>query len=232
MQFTDSRLSRWAGGGLLAAALTWSGAVVAAESDPWEPFNRAIFRFNDTLDTYALKPLAKGYQKITPQPVETGVHNFFQNLGELGNLANDVLQGKPRAAGVDTSRFLFNSTFGLLGLIDVATPMGLSRNDEDFGQTLGVWGVGTGPYLVLPFFGPSNVRDGIGRVPDYYTSAYPYIDSDATKYGLSALQVVDTRASLLAGDKLVTGDKYTFLRNAYLQNREFKVKDGQVEDDF
>ena len=200
--------------------------------DPWEGFNRAMFSFNETMDTYAFKPIARGYEWITPQPVENGIHNFFQNLGEIGNLVNDLLQGKISHAGVDTSRFFFNSTFGLLGLIDVATPMGLQRNDEDFGQTLGSWGVGTGPYLVLPFFGPSNVRDGISKVPDYYTSAYPYIHDDPYRYGLEGLDLIDTRAHLLSSEKMITGDKYIFIRNAYMQNREFKVKDGQVVDDF
>lgn len=121
----------------LALAPTLS--LAASEEDPWESINRPIFTFNDTLDTYALKPLAQGYQKVTPNFVQDGVHNFFNNLGDVKNLANNLLQAKFHNAGVDTSRLLFNSTFGLAGLIDVATPMGLQRNDEDFGQTLGYW---------------------------------------------------------------------------------------------
>ena len=145
----------------------------ASEEDPWESFNRPVFRFNDVLDTYALKPLAQGYQKVTPQFVEDGVHNVFANIGDVGNLANNLLQGKLHNAGVDSGRLIFNTTFGLLGFIDVASRMGLQRNDEDFGQTLGVWGVNSGPYLVLPLLGPSTVRDATAKVPDSFLGPYP-----------------------------------------------------------
>ncbi|MDX5373227.1 MAG: VacJ family lipoprotein [Pseudomonadaceae bacterium] len=204
----------------------------AAEEDPWESFNRPVFRFNDTLDTYALKPVAKGYQAVTPQFLEDGVHNVFNNLGDVGNLANNLLQGKLHDAGVDTGRLLFNTTFGLLGFFDVASHMGLQRNDEDFGQTLGAWGVDSGPYLVIPFLGPSTLRDAPAKIPDSYLTPYPYIDHVPTRNVTRAVNVVDTRASLLSAEKMVTGDKYIFIRNAYLQNREFKVKDGEVVDDF
>ncbi|MCY1265297.1 putative phospholipid-binding lipoprotein MlaA [compost metagenome] len=204
----------------------------AAEEDPWEGFNRAMFRFNDTLDTYALKPVAQGYQAVTPQFLEDGIHNVFSNIGDVGNLVNDLFQAKFHNAGVDTSRLVFNTTFGLLGFFDVATHMGLQRNDEDFGQTLGYWGVDSGPYLVIPFLGPSTVRDAGGKIPDAFLEPYPYIDHVPTRNVTRAVDVVDTRASLLSAEKLITGDKYIFIRNAYLQNREFKVKDGEVEDDF
>ncbi|GFM81600.1 VacJ-like lipoprotein [Pseudomonas cichorii] len=204
----------------------------AAEDDPWEGVNRVIFRFNDTVDTYTLKPIAQGYQYIAPQFVEDGVHNFFNNIGDVSNLANNILQAKPAAAGVDTARLIVNTTFGLLGVIDVGTHMGLQRNDEDFGQTLGYWGVSSGPYVVLPFFGPSTVRDAIAKYPDTYTEPYRYIDHVPTRNTLRAADLIDMRASLLSAERMVSGDKYTFIRNAYLQNREFKVKDGQVEDDF
>lgn len=204
----------------------------AAEDDPWEGVNRAIFRFNDVVDTYTLKPIAKGYQYIAPQFVEDGVHNFFNNIGDVGNLANDVLQAKPAAAGVDTARLVFNTTFGLLGFIDVGTHMGLQRNDEDFGQTLGYWGVPSGPFVMLPLLGPSTVRDAISRYPDSYTMPYRYISHVPTRNSGFGVNMVDTRASLLPAERMISGDKYTFIRNAYLQNREFKVKDGHVEDDF
>jgi phospholipid-binding lipoprotein MlaA len=204
----------------------------AAEDDPWEGVNRAIFRFNDVLDTYTLKPIAQGYQYIAPQFVEDGVHNFFNNIGDVGNLANNVLQAKPAAAGVDSARLIFNTTFGVLGFIDVGTHMGLQRNDEDFGQTLGYWGVPSGPFVMLPLLGPSTVRDTISRVPDSYATPYRYIDHVPTRNSGLGVNMVDTRASLLPAERMITGDKYTFIRNAYLQNREFKVKDGQVEDDF
>ncbi|AJO77633.1 VacJ family lipoprotein [Pseudomonas sp. MRSN 12121] len=204
----------------------------AAEDDPWESINRPIFTFNDTIDTYALKPLAQGYQAVTPQFLEDGIHNFFRNIGDVGNLANDILQAKPHAAAVDTARLLMNTTIGLAGFFDVSTKMGLQRNDEDFGQTLGYWGVGSGPYVMLPFFGPSTLRDAPSKYVDSFTEPYRYVNDVPVRNSAFALDVIDTRASLLSSEKLISGDKYTFIRNAYLQNREFKVKDGQVEDDF
>ncbi|SES90103.1 MlaA family lipoprotein [Pseudomonas graminis] len=207
-------------------------AANAAEEDPWEGVNRAIFRFNDTVDTYALKPIAQGYEFITPQFLEDGIHNMFKNVGEVTNFANDVLQAKPAAAGVDTARLIFNTTFGLLGFFDVGTKMGLQRNDEDFGQTLGHWGVASGPFVMLPLFGPSTVRDAFAKYPDTYTQPWRYIDHVPTRNTALGVSLVDTRASLLSAEKLINGDKYIFIRNAYLQNREFKVKDGKVVDDF
>jgi phospholipid-binding lipoprotein MlaA len=217
---------------LLTGALLASLMAQAAEDDPWEGVNRGIFRFNDTLDTYAFKPFVQGYQFVTPQFMQDGIHNFFQNLGDVGNLANDVLQAKPQEAGVDTARLLFNTTLGIGGLVDVGTHMGLQRNDEDFGLTLGKWGVPNGPFVMLPFFGPSTVRDGIAKYPDTYTLPYPYMNDMALRNSLFAANMTDTRAQLLSAEKLIKGDKYVFIRNAYLQMREFKVKEGKVQDDF
>ena len=217
--------------GLSLLALPLMGQA-ASEDDPWESFNRPVFTFNDTLDTYALKPLAQGYQAVTPKFLEDGVHNVFRNIGDVGNLANDLLQGKVHDAGVDTSRFLFNTTLGLLGFFDVATHMGLQRNDEDFGQTLGVWGVGSGPYLMLPLLGPSSLRDAPSKIPDSFLTPYPYMDHVPSRNVTRGINVVDTRANLLDAERMVSGDKYIFIRNAYLQNREFRVHDGEVEDDF
>ncbi|RRV23034.1 VacJ family lipoprotein [Pseudomonas sp. o96-267] len=229
--------ARWIArlGGLMAlVGLSLLPAMIqaASEEDPWESFNRPIFRFNDTVDTYALKPIAQGYRAVTPQFLEDGVHNVFGNIGDVGNLANNLLQGKLHNAGVDTGRLIFNTTFGVLGFFDVAKHMGLRKNDEDFGQTLGVWGLNSGPYLVIPLLGPSTVRDATGRVPDSFLTPYPYMDHVPTRNVTRGVQVVDTRANLLQAERLVSGDKYIFIRNAYLQSREFKVKDGQVEDDF
>lgn len=207
-------------------------AAQAADEDPWEGVNRVIFRFNDTLDTYALKPLAQGYQFVTPQFLEDGIHNMFNNIGDVRNFANDVLQAKPHAAGVDTARLLLNTTLGVAGFFDVGTKMGLQRNDEDFGQTLGHWGVPSGPYVVLPLFGPSTVRDGLAKYPDTYDAPYRYMNDIPARNTIQGVGIVDTRASLLSAEKLILGDKYVFIRNAYLQNREFKVKDGKVKDDF
>jgi len=214
------------------ALLAPFAAQAATEEDPWESINRPIFRFNDTVDTYALKPIAQGYQAVTPQFLEDGIHNIFLNLGDVTNLANNVLQLKFHNAGVDTARLIVNTTFGIGGFFDVGTRMGLQRNDEDFGQTLGHWGVGSGPYVMLPVLGPSTVRDAIAKYPDTYTEPYRYIDHVPTRNTTLAVDVVDTRATLLQAEKLIRGDKYSFIRNAYLQNREFKVKDGEVEDDF
>ncbi|MFI8737217.1 VacJ family lipoprotein [Ectopseudomonas toyotomiensis] len=229
--------ARWIArlGGLMALvglSLLPAMSQAASEEDPWESFNRPIFRFNDTVDTYALKPIAQGYRAVTPQFFEDGVHNVFGNIGDVGNLANNLLQGKLHNAGVDTGRLIFNTTFGVLGFFDVAKHMGLRKNDEDFGQTLGVWGLNSGPYLVIPLLGPSTVRDATGRVPDSFLTPYPYMDHIPTRNVTRGVQVVDTRANLLQAERLVSGDKYIFIRNAYLQSREFKVKDGQVEDDF
>ena len=229
--------TRWIArlGGLMALvglSLLPAMSQAASEEDPWESFNRPIFRFNDTVDTYALKPIAQGYRAVTPQFLEDGVHNVFGNIGDVGNLANNLLQGKLHNAGVDTGRLIFNTTFGVLGFFDVAKHMGLQKSNEDFGQTLGVWGLESGPYLVIPFLGPSTVRDAAGHVPDSFLPPYPYIDHVPTRNVTRGVQVVDTRANLLQAERLVSGDKYIFIRNAYLQSREFKVKDGQVEDDF
>jgi len=229
--------ARWIArlGGLMALvglSLLPAMSQAASEEDPWESFNRPIFRFNDTVDTYALKPIAQGYRAVTPQFLEDGVHNVFGNIGDVGNLANNLLQGKLHNAGVDTGRLIFNTTFGVLGFFDVAKHMGLRKNDEDFGQTLGVWGLNSGPYLVIPLLGPSTVRDATGRVPDSFLTPYPYMDHVPTRNVTRGVQLVDTRANLLQAERLVSGDKYIFIRNAYLQSREFKVKDGQVEDDF
>lgn len=208
-----------------------SGSVA---QDPWEPVNRAIFSFNDTVDRFTLKPLAQAYDRFVPEPVSNSVSNVFSNLGEPRNLVNDALQGKFRDAGIDTARFLLNTTMGVLGVFDVATHMGLQRNDEDFGQTLGAWGVPSGPYVVLPLLGPSTVRDGSSRIPESY-AGYSYteqVDHVPTRNTAIGTDLVDTRASLLSREELIRGDRYRFVRNAFLQNREYQVKDGDVEDPF
>lgn len=199
--------------------------------DPWEGFNRKVFAFNEVLDRYALKPVAQGYDFVTPDPVQTGVGNFFSNLGEIRTTINSVLQGKPGNAGIATGRFLLNSTLGFAGVLDVATDMELTGNREDFGQTLAVWGVGEGPYLVLPLLGPSTVRDTSGLPADIYTSPLAYVNDDKVTYSLAALDVVATRASYLDQEKLITGDRYAFLRDTYLQRRRFEVLDGQLGKD-
>lgn len=217
---------------LVAGLMVVSPFASAQESevDPWEGFNRTVFEFNEGLDKYALKPVTLGYKAITPDPVEKGVTNFFGNISDIGSLFNNLLQGKLESAGEDVARVAFNTTFGFAGVIDVATAAGIEKHSEDFGQTLGHWGVESGPYLVLPFFGPSNVRDTGGLVVDTVTSPISQIDDDSARYAVTALQVIDTRAQLLEAEKLISGDRYSFIRDAYMQRREFEIEDGQSED--
>ncbi|WGI24069.1 VacJ family lipoprotein [Halomonas alkaliantarctica] len=206
-------------------------AETAAPEDPWEGFNRKVFAFNDVLDRYALKPVAKGYRAITPDPVETGVGNFFSNLGEVRTALNSVLQGKPANAGLATSRFLINSTVGVGGLFDPATRMEIAADEEDFGQTLAVWGWEDSRYLVLPFFGPSTLRDTTGMPADMATYPVTYVEDDTVRVSLTALNVIDIRAGLLDQEELIRGDRYRFIRDAYLQSRQFEVSDGELGDD-
>lgn len=206
-------------------------AETAAPEDPWEGFNRKVFAFNDVLDRYALKPVAQGYRAITPDPVETGVGNFFSNLGEVRTALNSVLQGKPANAGLATSRFLINSTVGFGGLFDPATRMEITADQEDFGQTLAVWGWEDSRYLVLPFFGPSTLRDTTGMPADMATYPVTYVEDDTVRVSLTALNVIDIRAGLLDQEELIRGDRYRFIRDAYLQSRQFEVSDGELGDD-
>jgi phospholipid-binding lipoprotein MlaA len=198
--------------------------------DPYEGFNRSMYRFNDTVDRAVLKPVAEFYDDAVPAPINTGVSNFFSNLDDVTVLINDLLQAKFRQAGSDFARISFNTTFGLFGLFDVASHMDLPKHNEDFGQTLGYWGVGSGPYLVLPFLGPSTVRDGTGTVASWYTEPLTSIEDPNTYWGAVALRAVDTRAELLRASRLLEQaalDPYVFTREAYLQLRRSRVYDGQ-----
>lgn len=198
-------------------------------ADPLESVNRPIYRFNDTVDRNVLRPVARGYQRVVPKPINRGVSNFFDNLGDIGVLFNSALQLKPRATAITTSRLFVNTTFGLVGLIDVAERMGAPKQDEDFGQTLGYWGVDRGAYLVLPILGPSTVRDGGGLLVDGQLDPIDRIDDDGAWLAAETLRVVDRRAALLgATDVLDTAavDPYTFRRNAYLRRRANQVHDG------
>ncbi|MFC6668884.1 VacJ family lipoprotein [Marinobacterium aestuariivivens] len=203
-----------------------------AEPRPWEGFNRAVFQFNDTIDRYALKPAAQGYRFVMPDLAEQGVSNFFDNLGDLGVLANNLLQLKLHDAASDTARITMNTIFGLGGVFDLATPFGLEKHNEDFGQTLGYWGVASGNYLVLPLFGPSTVRDGIGLIPDSYLDPVGEVDHIPTRNSLYGLRLVDTRAGLLKAEEIISGDRYLFIRDAYLQRREYLINDGRVDSQF
>jgi phospholipid-binding lipoprotein MlaA len=197
--------------------------------DPWERMNRVTYKFNDKLDKAILRPVATTYVKVTPHPVQRGVSNFFSNLTYPLVIVNDLLQGQVKPFLSDTVRLAMNTTIGLGGLFDPASHAGIDRNDRDFGQTLGKWGVKTGPYLVIPFLGPSDVRDGIGRAVDSYADPRNYLHNDWAIYGLWTLGFVNLRAQLLSYDRLLDSayDPYAFMRNAYLQNRDFKVYGGR-----
>ncbi len=210
-------------------------AIPEHGSDPYEGFNRAMFSFNEELDYYLLKPVAQSYNFIMPDFANRGVTNFFNNLDDVETLANSILQGKFHNAMVSLNRVIWNTTFGLAGLIDVATYMGLQNEEEDFGQTLAVWGYQNSDYVVWPFLGPSTFRDTLGRAGDRYSDPLYYVEelSDTDRLLIEGVKIVDLRADLLSVESLVTGsDKYSFIRNAYLQNREFLIKDGEVEDSF
>ena len=200
--------------------------------DPWEPLNRKIFAFNDFADRYALTPVAKTYQFITPDPLEAGIGNMFSNLFEITTILNDLLQLKFGQAASDAGRFLLNSTVGLLGLFDVATPVGLEKHEEDFGQTLGYWGMGSGPYIVVPIIGSYTLRDGVGAYIDSYSDYVTDLNHIPTRNQLWLMRNIDNRARLFAAEELITGDRYTFIRDAYLQRREYLVNDGVVVDSF
>jgi phospholipid-binding lipoprotein MlaA len=206
--------------------------------DRWEGFNRGVYKFNDTVDRAALKPIAKGYRKITPHFVRVGIGNFLGNLEYPATVVNQFLQGKPKMGLRDTGRFLLNTTLGIGGLFDVATAVGLEANDEDLGQTLAVWGVGSGPFVNLPFFGPSTLRDAPTRVVDFFFDPITYIDAPwEAVWGERVLEVVHSRAELLPLDGTLqrTYDPYAFIRDSWLQQREFAIFDGnpppeQLED--
>lgn len=199
-------------------------------SDPLEPVNRQVYRFNITADKYLLRPVAVGYTKVVPSPLRRGVDNFFDNLYYPRVIVNDLLQGKLVQSGRDTGRLLLNTTVGLAGLVDVATPLGLTENDEDFGQTLGKWGVGEGWYLMIPLLGPSTNRDLVGTIADNWTDPLQYVDSVGAedRIALNAAQIIDARSRYLDLDAILEEqiDPYVFVRTTYLQRRKGLVLDG------
>ena len=216
---------------LLGACATTQGAGGSAgqKLDPWESWNRKVFAFNEGLDENLLKPVATVYSKVVPQFVRRSVDNFFGNAADAWSAVNNLLQGKLQPAFEDTVRFTTNSVFGFFGLLDIATEFGLDHRYEDFGQTLGHWGISPGPYVVWPLFGPSTVRDSIALPLDRSVSPALVINSGATQWGITGLQVINTRANLLGAIQLLDDialDKYSFLRDAYLQRRRSLVFDG------
>ncbi|HXN16080.1 MAG TPA: VacJ family lipoprotein [Usitatibacter sp.] len=218
--------------GFLLVSLVGAGGCATTGGndprDPWEPFNRKVFAFNDQLDRVVLKPVAQGYQKVTPEFMQEGVNNFFDNLDDLGTGLNNFLQGKPKQGASDLGRLVVNSVIGIFGLWDIATPLGLEKHQEDFGQTLAVWGVKDGPYLVIPLLGPSTARDAPAKAvdPSWYYSRW--IDEDPY-WSLWVLEKIRTRANLLKAERVLDEaaiDKYSFIRDGWLQRRRSQIFDG------
>ena len=225
----------------IAASLVLGGCATVQQArggpgqklDPWENWNRKVFAFNEGLDMYVLKPVATAYANVVPQPVRRGVDNFFANAADAWSAVNNILQGKGQAAFEDVVRVTTNSFFGIGGIFDVASEIGIERHKEDFGQTLGRWGFGAGAYIVWPLLGPSTVRDSIALPLDRSASPALLINDGRTQFGLTALQIINTRANLLGASQVLDDialDKYTFLRDAYLQRRRSLVYDGNGPD--
>lgn len=230
----DECVRRMAGTVLLGVVAALGGCATVEPSrqsdrDPWQGVNRVIYDFNDAVDRAITKPLAQGYRAVTPLPVDMGITNFFNNLADVRSAVNNLLQLKPGRAASDVGRVLVNSTIGVAGLFDVASSWNLPRYNEDFGQTLGYWGVASGPYMVLPLFGPSSVRDTVGLVGDWYADPLTYSNDGSVAWGLKALRLVDRRADLLAASRVLEQaalDPYAFVRDAYLQRRLSDIHDG------
>jgi phospholipid-binding lipoprotein MlaA len=215
----------------LAAVMLVAGCAAApSRDDPFEPMNRASYRVHEVVDGHFIKPMVQAYVDYTPRLVQQGIHNFFGNIDDFFSFINAALQNKPDKAGHDLGRVITNTGFGLLGLIDVASEAGVPKGNEDFGQTFGVWGIPQGPYLFIPVFGPTTVRDGTGWIVRGYASPIGYIEDIPTRNVLWALNVIDLRASALQAESMVNQaalDPYTFIRRAYLQRRRYLVYDGQ-----
>ena len=213
--------------------LPLSGAAAATPGDPLEKLNRATFAFNDALDRVLARPAARAYVAVVPAPVRKAVSNFTANLGYPEVIINDALQGKFTDAASDTARLVLNTTIGIGGFLDPATRLGFQSHDEDFGQTLGHWGVKPGPYLVIPVLGPSDLRDGPGKLVDSYLSPAKYVKSSKARNALFLLRPFNNRVELLAADTTLRNayDPYAFVRNAYVTRRNYLVHDGNVAED-
>ena len=221
-----------------AAILAWSllaGACATTGGDPRDPlegFNRGVYSFNETMDDALFDPFAKVYQAITPEFLDRGITNIFSNLNDIAVVVNDLLQFKLQQALVDATRFIYNSTAGIGGFFDVSTPIGMPKNDEDFGQTLAHWGIGSGPYLMIPFFGPSTIRDAAGHAVDRgLLNPVFYIQDDALQAGLLSLNYLDFKADLVSARSLIAEaalDEYEFIKNAYFEKRASQISDGQA----
>jgi phospholipid-binding lipoprotein MlaA len=214
---------------IAATAMLGGCATSGNPKDPIEGFNRAMFTFNEGVDKGLIKPAAQGYEAAVPMPLRTGVSNFFANIADVFISVNNLLQGKPREAASDIGRVVVNSTIGILGLFDVASDLGMEKHDEDFGQTFGRWGVGDGPYVVLPLLGPHTSRDVVGEFLDLKTDPVAKVDNIPSRNVALVTRVISVRAAQLPADKLIEEaalDKYSYIRDAYLQRRRFKIYDG------
>lgn len=214
---------------VVCVAVLGGCATTGNPRDPLEPINRGIYKFNEGVDTMLFKPAAEVYRAVLPQFVRTGVHNFFSNINDVIVALNNLLQGKFLHAASDVGRIAVNTTIGLLGVLDVATELGLEKHNEDFGQTLGYWGIGDGPYLVIPIFGPSNFRDALGLLVDYKTDPVTYVDPSRDRNQLWALRFVNRRSELLETTTILETaalDPYEFVRDAYFQRRRNLIYDG------
>lgn len=229
-------LARW-GLALFLAVACMGIAQAADDRDPWESWNRKVFAFNETVDHYTAKPLAQAYRNVTPQVVDDAITNVFSNLGEPIVVVSDLAQGKFLQALSDTGRFLINSTIGVLGIFDVARHLGMPKHNEDMGQALAVWGVESGPYLMLPFLGPSTIRDASGFAIDVWAldpldPQSQSLENTQLYYSTVFVEYLDIRADLIPAEGIISGDRYSFIRSLYLQRREYLINDGQLEDEF
>ena len=220
---------------VLVGCASIPAGVQPSPQDPWESFNRSVFEFNEGLDAYLLKPVVAGYRFVLPEFVREGIYNFFSNYNDIYTALQNMLQGKPDFAFNDLMRVVVNTTFGLGGLIDMATPGGLVKHKEDWGQTFGVWGVPAGPYVVLPFFGPSNVRDTFGTAADLESDyLFSYVKDIGLRNSITGLRVVNARNTYYEAGDLLDGaalDKYSFLRDAYIQRRAYQVNEGRDDEE-
>ena len=218
---------------MISGCATYSGNAMTNPSDPWQAVNRPVFAVNDTFDKMLFKPLAKGYNALTPDPVQNAITNFFSNLGEIDNAINNLFQGKPVQFATSIGRLAINSTVGIAGLFDVAAYVGLERAQEDLGQTFGALGMQAGPYVVLPLLGSSSIRDLPGRIVSMYINPLSWLDDVSFRNIMVGVNTVDSRANLLAKEDIaseISNDKYTLYRDAFLEERDFQISDGNLSD--
>ena len=206
--------------------------VIHSQNDPFEEINQITHKINNGVDKTFAYPLATAYVNVMPDKLETGVSNFVANYEDVNIGINNLLQGKVKEGFSDVLRLFINSTIGILGFFDVASGLGLEKHDEDFGQTLGYWGVPPGAYIVIPFLGPSSVRDTVARIPDAFLGGLFFIEHERTSYELTLVELLETRARYLGMESLIIGDEYLFYKDAYFQNRAYEISDGKIDDNF